>query len=250
MSVPLPLIGVTVENVECSITSGKYESNLAYSQAISAAGGLPVLLPQEVALAEEYVDRCDGLLLTGGADLLSERFGVPAHPLSCRIEPRRQDFELALLNAVTARPRFPVLGICLGMQLMAVNAGGRMNQHLPDTQENANEIHQNNNPHGVVVGIKTSPLIGDCDGSGWPPDFADSVISSHHQAVVDAGRLRVIAHSVDGVIEAIDDPDRPFYVGVQWHPERGGDGFFNLGLFKRFINACAPRHQYLPQSAK
>ena len=247
---PLPLIGVTVENVDCSITSGKYESNLAYSRAISAAGGLPVLLPQEVEMAVEYVDRCDGLLLTGGADLVSERFGVQAHPQSRSIEPHRQDFELALLDAVSARPRFPVLGVCLGMQLMAVHAGGRMNQHLPDTQSNSIEIHQNNNPHGVVVRVTKSPLIGNCDQQGWSPDFADKVISSHHQAVVEAGRLRVIGHSMDGVIEAIDDPDRLFYVGVQWHPERGGDGFFNLGLFKRFINACAPRHQYLPQSAK
>lgn len=204
---------------------------------MALAGGLPLLLPQERNLAVFYAESCEGILLTGGDDARSEQFGVPRHPMACCVEPERQEFELALLDALQAWPQRPVLGVCLGMQMMALYAGGRMNQHLPDSLPNAVETHQNDHLHGVVVGPMNSALLG---RDGVPPvDLAGELVpSSHHQAVVDAGRLRVVAHSPDGVIEAIDDPGRPFYVGVQWHPERGGDGFFNLDLFRRFIDAC------------
>lgn len=83
-----PLIGITVDNVLSDIASGRYESNVAYSRAVVEAGGLSLLLPQEVELAAAYVDLCDGLLLTGGDDARTEGFGVPAHALSRCIEPR------------------------------------------------------------------------------------------------------------------------------------------------------------------
>ena len=242
-----PLIGITVDNVDSNISSGKYESNLAYSRAIAAAGGLPLLLPQEVNLAVHYVNLCDGLMLTGGDDARSECFGVPAHPQARCIELRRQTFEMALLDALERRPQRPVLGVCLGMQLMVLHAGGRLNQHLPDTLPGAVDEHQNNHPHEVVVRIatlavpvpRTGVLVGhESSAQIVNADLSiQTVMSSHHQAVDDPGCLRVIAHSPDGVIEAIDDPDRPFYVGVQWHPERS-EGLFNQDLIQRFVNAC------------
>lgn len=235
-----PLIGITVENVDSGLATGKYESNVDYSRAVVDAGGLPVLMSQDIELAPHYVERFDGILLTGGRDIRSESFGIPAHPLSCCMEPERQAFELALLNALDAQPKRPVLGICLGMQLMAMHAGGRMNQHLPDTLANAADIHQDNHPHPIVIAVESSVLLA---GVQTPTkDYAvETVISSHHQGVVDAGRLRVIATSADGVIEAIDDPERAFYLGVQWHPERS-DGLFNRELIKRFVHACVRRH--------
>ena len=234
-----PLIGITLDNALNNIDSGKYESNVTYSRAVAKAGGLPVLLPQEVELVAHYVEHFDGLILTGGDDARTEAFGDPAHPLSRCIEPRRQEFELALLDALMARPQRPVLGVCLGMQIMALHAGGRLNQHLPDTLANAVEIHQNDNRHSVVVSEADSAMLsGRSQKVSQQPDIpGQSVVSSHHQAVTNAGRLRVVALSTDGVIEAIDDPIRPFYVGVQWHPERGGEGFFNLDLIKRFVEA-------------
>ena len=237
-----PLIGITIDNVESDIASGRYESNVAYSRAVVAAGGLPLLLPQEVELAVQYVDLCDGLMLTGGGDARTEGFGVPAHPQARCIEPRRQAFELALLDALAKRPQHPVLGVCLGMQIMALHAGGRMNQHLPDTLANAVEEHQNNHQHAIVVGVAASALLALPGGVPLSEEdlASQAVVSSHHQAVEDAGRLRIIATSTDGVIEAIDDPARLFYLGVQWHPERS-EGLFNLDLIRRFVGVCARR---------
>jgi putative glutamine amidotransferase len=235
-----PLIGVTVDNFQNNIASGKYESNVEYCRAVAEAGGLPLLLPQEVELTAHYVDLCDGLMLTGGDDARTEQFGVPMHPASRCIEPRRQQFELAILDALAKKPRRPALGVCLGMQLMALHAGGQLNQHLPDTLCNAVDEHQNNNRHTIAFRVAASAMLNGPDGT--PILSTDclakqTVVSSHHQAVENAGRLRVIATANDGVIEAIDDPDRPFYVGVQWHPERG-DGLLNLDLIKRFIEVC------------
>jgi putative glutamine amidotransferase len=244
-----PLIGISIDNVLNNIDSGRYESNVNYSLAVAKAGGLPVLLPQEMELVHLYVECLDGLLLTGGDDAHTEHFGDPAHPLSRCIEPGRQKFELALLETLMAFPQRPVLGVCLGMQIMALHAGGRLNQHLPDTLANAVEIHQNDRPHPVIVTTTDSAILGGWDReAGQQPDLScQSVVSSHHQAVMDAGRLRVIAHSIDGVIEAIDDPIRPFYVGVQWHPERGGNGFLNLDLIKRFVDASTRQRSCLPK---
>jgi putative glutamine amidotransferase len=70
------------------------------------------------------------------------------------------------------------------------------------------------------------------------PAAGTTIVSAHHQGVTDPGRLRTVALAPDGVIEAIDDPKRPFYVGVQWHPERGGDDALSLGLLRRFVDAC------------
>lgn len=238
-----PIIGVTVDNVEDTIASGRYESNLAYTRAIAEVGGVPLLLPQEVELADYYVELCDGLMFTGGADARTEGFGVSAHPESRCIAEQRQAFELALLDALARKPQRPALGVCLGMQMMALHSGGRMNQHLPETLTTAVAAHQNNQRHPIDVGIFESALLASAQGHAELSrvDIAhETVVSSHHQAVENAGRMRVIATSPDGVIEAIDDPGRPFYVGVQWHPERG-TGLFNLDLIRRFVEICARR---------
>jgi putative glutamine amidotransferase len=238
-----PLIGITVDNVESNSASGKYESNIAYSRMIAEAGGLPWLLPQEIELAADYVERCDGLMFTGGDDVRSEMFHIPAHPQARCIDLGRQTFELALFDALAKTPERPVLGICFGMQLMAMHAGGRMNQHLPDTLPNAVEEHQNNHYHAVIIGTRESAML---TGPAGVVQLTDEeldqhcVVSSHHQAVENAGRLRVIAVSTDGVIEAIDDPALPYYVGVQWHPERG-QGLLNFDLIKRFVATCKSR---------
>jgi putative glutamine amidotransferase len=278
-----PLIGITVDNLD----TDRYVSNIAYSQGIAEAGGLPLLLPQEVELAASYVELCDGILLTGGPDARLEGFGIERHTLSECIEPRRQNFEMALLDALAKQPRRPVLGICLGMQLMSLHAGGQMNQHLQDVLSADVEEHQHNNRHRIVIEVLDSALLrtvgsvgksvplgeltpegargltspaqgeesiegslGDTltrtldrrrlGGSLALPeqDLSDqTVVSSHHQAVEDAGRLRVVARSPAGVIETVDDPARFFYLGVQWHPERG-EGLFNLDLLRRFVDVC------------
>ena len=222
-----PIIGITVDNAQRSTDSGKYESAIAYSDAVAKAGGLPMLLPQQPRLAAHYARQCHGILLTGGDDPATEAFGQATDPRANVIAPVRQSFELALLDALAGQPHTPVLGICLGMQMMALHAGGRLNQYLPDTLATA-ESHQKNRTH---------PLTFTADDSLLPP--ADGqVVSYHRQAVADAGSMRVIAIAPDGTIEAIDRIGERFYVGVQWHPERGDDGPLSLVLIQRFVAAA------------
>ncbi|MCE9591015.1 MAG: gamma-glutamyl-gamma-aminobutyrate hydrolase family protein [Planctomycetes bacterium] len=226
---PAPLIGITSDNKDNADASNRYESPVAYARAVAEAGGVPVILPQEAELADEYVRRCDGILMTGGADPRTEAFGAPTHAAAKVMAQRRQTFDLSLLAALDRRKNRPTLGVCLGMQLMSLHAGGKINQHLPDTLGDRAAQHQKDNRHAVVVRAKDSVL----------GDVADaSVVSWHHQAVADPGRLRLVATAPDGVIEAVDDPARAFYLGVQWHPERGGDGPLNAGLIRRFLDAC------------
>ncbi len=229
-----PLIGISVDNRENTAASGKYESPVGYSRAIAAAGGLPVLLPQEVELAGTYVAALDGLMLTGGDDPHMKAFGQTTHPACKRIDPQRQAMDLALLEAAAGRGDLPVLGICLGMQLMALTAGAAMIQHLPDELGDGAAMHQGRRRHDVVLSCEDSPL-SDATEAGQQ---RASVVSAHHQGFTDPGRMRAVAHAEDGIIEAVDDPARRYWLGVQWHPERGGDGPLNARLFASFVAAC------------
>ena len=232
-----PVIGITVNSVDSDKPSGRYESKMAYSAAVSRAGGVPVLLPHDVSLIPHFMQLCDGFILTGGADIDVRPFGEQLHPKAELLEQARQTFEIALLTALRQARSKPVLGICMGMQLMALCAGGRMNQHLPDTLgEEQAQAHHRDRRHDVNLLHADSVLHGD------GPVTGDATVPSwHHQAVIDPGSLRLVAPPPDGVIGAVDDPARPFYLGVQWHPERGGEGPFNSALFDRLIAASTSR---------
>ncbi len=230
-----PTIGITVDNRENTAASNIYESTIAYSRLVAQVGGVPVLLPHEPQLAKRYAALCDGFIFTGGVDPVTEPFGEPTHPAARPIDPRRQAFELALYAAVDEQPDKPVLGICLGMQLMALHRGGKLNQYLPDTLPTA-DAHKDRKRHGLVLADYDSVLRQLAPQGRTAGRIDMTVVSHHQQAVADPGTLRVIAHSPDGVIEAIDDPTRPFYIGVQWHPERGGPGPFNASLVAELVS--------------
>jgi putative glutamine amidotransferase len=211
-----PLIGLTAD-----VAEDRYLCNAAYARAVAEAGGMPIIFPAVPGLAASYVDLCDGVILTGGDDPRMEAFGVPTHPLAKPLHPDRQATELAILDALAARSRKPALGVCLGMQLMALHAGGRLDQHLPDHLPTA-AMHAANAVHRV---------------SG---ELGDGEVTSHHrQAVVDPGSLRIIARADDGVIEAIASAERRFYIGVQWHPERTADPALGRDLIERLVAAAS-----------
>ncbi len=207
-----PLIGITGD-----LRDGKYELSAAYAAEVSRAGGLPVILPCRVECAPDYVRRCDGLILSGGGDPIMEQWAVPTHAEARTIEPERQAFETALLAALDEARALPVLGICLGMQLMGLHRGGHLEQYLPEALPTA----------GSHFPRRTHPVAG---------PLGEGVVHSHHrQALADPGDLRVVARSPDGVIEAIDDPGRPFYLGVQWHPERTAERGLGSALLTRLV---------------
>lgn len=198
-----------------------------YAECVWAAGGLPVLVgppkSDADAVARAHLARVDGLILTGGDDPATEAYGEATHG-SAVVEPAdRQRFDEALLRAA-AEKDLPTLGVCLGMQMMALLAGGSLDQHLP-------EVVATHADHGQNRTHEVRPTRHEVLPVGW-------VKSYHHQAVRDAGRMRVVARAHDGVIEAIDDPGRRFWLGVQWHPERTEFEGLGIELFRRLVRAA------------
>ncbi len=210
-----PLIGVTMDLVD-----DQARIRRTYLRAIAAAGGTPIPIAPVPGTEAGILERLDGLILSGGDDPDTTRFGEPVHPNATLVDPDRQAFELAMLDLVDrTRPDLPVLGICLGMQLMGLHAGGRLDQHLPDTLPTAAD-HWEGRRHRVT---------GEIEGV---------VFSHHRQALTDPGRHAVVATAEDGVIEAIRRVDRPFRMGVQWHPERTDDRTTGAGIFEALVRAA------------
>lgn len=216
-----PLIGLTPS---IDVRDGRtiVRVNATYLEMLVEAGGAPVILTPDAALIGDYVARLDGFVLTGGPDIDTRPFGVPLHEKAEIMDPRRQAFDFALLRALEREPAKATLGICLGMQEMGVSAGCPLIQHMHDVVKDADR-HGNDNTHAV-----SSTLFGDGAAASW-----------HHQALADAGRFEVIARSDDGVIEGIRDASRPYYVGVQWHPERTKDRTLGLGVLRSLVEAAS-----------
>ncbi len=192
----------------------------AYVNSVKEAGGVPFLIPHIPELAADALDALDGVLLTGGDDIDMRDFGQALHAKADLMPPLRQRGEFTLLRALDQRPTLPVLGICLGMQLMGVHNGCPLIQHLHDVIPNGDR-HVGNKIHSITGSI----------GSG-------QVTSSHHQALASAGPFETLALSDDGVLEAIRLANRSFYVGVQWHPERTQDQKLGLGIIEKLVNAA------------
>jgi putative glutamine amidotransferase len=215
---PRPIIGLSGD-----LADNATRLRRTYLDMVEAAGGVPVILPPKAALRAEMLDRVDGVIMTGGDDIDVTRFGLALHPKAECMAPERQDAEFALLRALDERPAMPVLGICLGMQLMGFHRGATLIQHLPDVIPDG-ERHRNDAIHPVEA-ERGSPLR------------AGLVRSWHHQAITDVKGFDIIARSDDGVVEGIVDPTRRFYLGVQWHPERTEADETGLGVVRSLVDA-------------
>jgi putative glutamine amidotransferase len=233
-----PVIGLTLDHEPAGGWSKFpwYAIRENYCNAVRHAGGLPVLLPHEPDAAELYLDRVDGLIVTGGGfDVDPALFGATSRHPTVTTKDRRTAFELSATRGALARG-MPVLGICGGQQLLNVALGGTLIQHIPDEIADALPHRQPNprNEPGHEVCIVTGTLLHRIAGAERL-----AVNSAHHQAVKDAGPGVVIdAMAEDGVIEGIEDPRRHFCLGVQWHPE------FEINeadrhIFRAFVAAAA-----------
>jgi putative glutamine amidotransferase len=227
MSVDAPLIAIAMNVVEPRPGRLRAECGLAYARRVADAGGRPVFLPPLIDQIAPMLDLCDGFVLTGGDDPRTEGFGQPTDPRTTSVHAARQAFEEQLIAALLARPDIPVLGICLGMQMLALMCGGRLNQYLPATLATAEE-HRGDRLHRVHP---TANAAGHWLAGGL-------VASSHKQAVDHPGSTRVLARSHDGVIEAIERPGSRFCLGVQWHPERTDDAAVGQQVFDRLVAAA------------
>jgi len=239
-----PLIGITCD---VDAEDGRRFIRPAYARAVMRAGGVPVILAPECDLIPHYLESLSGFVLSGGDDPIMEEFGTATHPAATKVHPERQAFEIALLRALDGRPEVPVLGICLGMQYMALHAGGAIDQHLPQSRPEIAGRHWGRVEHEIV--IHPSPLgrgAGLRRAQSSRGEGARRVLSHHRQAIVDSGLLEVCARcAADDLIEAVCDPARPFYLGVQWHPERTDDDRAGPALFRELIGR-ARSHGFSP----
>ena len=196
----------------------RYVLKAAYMQMLEGLGALPVIMPltTDEAVQDRFLDLCDGLVLSGGADIDPIRYGAVDEGLCGGISPLRDEVEIALCRRAVARD-MPVLGICRGHQILNVALGGTMYQDLKLQQGTPFE-HMVMNPVGGLVhrvAIAADSPLAKLQG-------AESMMvnSRHHQAIRDAAPdLRVQAVSPDGVIESVYLPGKRFVWGVQWHPE-------------------------------
>jgi putative glutamine amidotransferase len=210
-----PRIGVTLDVDE---GARRYEIKRACVEAVLGAGGLPVLLPPAGEIAAAYLAMLDALIVTGGAfDIPPEMYGEARRPVCGPLKEERTRFEKELLEAALASS-LPVLGICGGMQLMNVVRGGTLYQDI--LADAGIQGHEQPPPKDVPthdLEVAAGTLLRRLVGPGTPPH---RVCSTHHQAVRDCGTgVLVAARAPDGLVEAIELPDLPFAIGVQWHPE-------------------------------
>ena len=211
-----------------------------YTTAVIKAGGLPFLIPLDYPLDELSVirDSFDGLILVGGGDVETARYGGKEHPSVDGVWPIRDEIESRLAD-LAYDTGWPVFGICRGVQIMNVAAGGKLYSDIPDQVPGVRFVHQQTStvPRDHIV-HKVNILSGTLLHRILEKDTVE-VNSFHHQAVSEPGeRMMITAYSEDGIPEGLEMPGHPFALGVQWHPECMQTCDDHMKLFRAFVDAC------------
>jgi putative glutamine amidotransferase len=226
-----PIIGISSEyvpNTENPDRGDKLELSRLYVDAVREAGGVAVVIPPSTDI-EAAARIIDGWLIPGGDDIDAKHFGQENHPKADVGDPARWEAESELYRR--AHPHLPILGICYGCQFLNVARGGDLIQHLPERVGHENDRGNRMQSYRLEQGSKLFDIVGQEEVVGK---------SAHHQAVDRPGEnLRVVAVNDDGIVEALEATDRPWTIGVQWHPERTPDDEATRRLFRDFIEAAA-----------
>ena len=233
-----PLILLTGGTGAAANGTPTWALNQNYAENIRRAGGIPILAVNNDC-AEEYADLADGLLLSGGKDVEPKLYGQEKMFDFVITDPQRDDLEYKIIKAFVDRKK-PIWGICRGIQLLNVGLGGTLYQDIPSqvTREfpiaHKQPFHYISFSHRVAITPGTRlHTICQADSIG--------VNSSHHQAIKAlANGLVTTGKTSDGLIEAVEMPDYPFFVGVQWHPEYlWPEDAAAERLFTFFVTACS-----------
>ena len=228
-----PLIGITTYRENASWGAWRTVDAVLvpadYVDSVRAGGGTPLLIPPlgPGDDAAAIMHRLDGLVLAGGADVNPSRYSEEPDPATTSWRDDRDVSEMALLNAADDLG-LPVLGICRGMQVMAVTAGGALLQHVPDVTG-----HDGHSPGADAYGATE---VRTTAGSQLATILGDTftVACHHHQSVTDHPGYTGVAYSADGVLEAMESPGPRFRMAVQWHPETHVERI----LFGAFVTAA------------
>jgi putative glutamine amidotransferase len=237
----LTVIGLTTYSEPATMLVWRREFAMLHATYVAAterAGGIAVLLPPQAAGADEVLDRVDGLVLTGGADVDPLRYGEAPGERTSAPRVLRDQWETVLARDALDRG-LPLLAICRGLQIVNVALGGSLHQHLPDLT--GDERHQPGpgvfgtvNVH-TEPGTRTAELIGP----------RTRVRCHHHQALARlAPGLTVTGRADDGTVEAVEVPGQAFALGVQWHPEENGE---DTRLFAALVDAGRRYRQRLSE---
>ncbi|MEI3604121.1 gamma-glutamyl-gamma-aminobutyrate hydrolase family protein [Pseudogracilibacillus sp. SE30717A] len=232
-----PVIGITPSINEDSHT---YFVNIDNMNAIVQSGGTPIILPLIASTnnINQIADMIDGLYLTGGNDIDPTLFNEEPHPKLGRINPARDEYEIALTKKMIEQNK-PVLGVCRGSQILNIALGGTMYQDIYSQKEGELLQHQQNAPadhSSHYIHVAENSLLSRLVGKD-----KIKVNSRHHQANDKLGSaLTVSGTASDGVIEAIEGDSETFVLGLQWHPEnlinKGDESSKNI--YAGFIQAC------------
>lgn len=250
-----PVIGIT-----CSLTASKIGEDSPYfsqyniiscdyAQAIEHSGGIPMFLPhtENLKLADDYLSSIDGILLSGGGDIDPLVFGEEPHPQIGNVDIVRDRMELSLLGKALSQD-IPILGICRGIQMLAVASGGNICQDIASEMTDSKVCHSQKGAgwHAShTIEIQPNTILHNIFGT-----TTDRVNSFHHQAVSEVGHNFVVAaRAKDGVIEAIESLEHRFAIGVQFHSELMWKQHTSAqNLFAHFVKVCQSRDYYGEES--
>jgi putative glutamine amidotransferase len=223
MSSRKPIIGITPSPMEDTQAHGafnRYATATTYTEAVEAAGGVPVVIPPQAGNIEEIISIVDGLLISGGGDIRPDRYGdSEVHATTYGIHDGRDELEIALVREATSRD-IPMLCICRGIQVLNVALGGTLIQDVTDQYSTQIEHRQQTNgirkedPSHVVT-VTPGTLLA----TTYEADEIN-VNSFHHQAIRElAPDLEINGVSPDEVVEGVSHPGSSWILGLQWHPE-------------------------------
>lgn len=215
-----PVIGITPSPMVDEHRGERNTLSINYSDAVLAAGGVPIILPPQTGNDDEILSIVDGLIFSGGGDIRPEVYGDhDYHPKTYGVHDQRDNLELPLIREAIARD-MPVLCICRGIQILNVALGGTLYQDVadqfnPEIKHSQSDLSIPASEPSHQVQLTPGSLAATVYGSDTVPTN-----SFHHQSLKDVpAELVVVGRAPDGTVEAVERPGSHFVLGVQWHPE-------------------------------